>query len=172
MNVFLCVFVSGQQMAVRFMVSALQSFLISLTQNKHFPSFPPPPHPSISSATKGKSETLVLLCSRLCPPPSPRPFLCFSSPLTKSLFRVDTAENHMECDITMAGSSTKAMIQQWRDWSVRSLRSEVIRKALWEAHREGESREEWFFSSFFFRFIPTWIIREANEGYTLKGILM
>lgn len=65
------------------------------------------------------------------------PFLSFSSPLTKSLFRLDTAENHMVCDIIRAGSRERGMVEQGRDWLARSLCSDVSRKALWEARWEG-----------------------------------
>lgn len=109
---------------------------------------------SLHAVRRRRRAKLLFCCVSGCAPSSPCPFLCFSSPLTKSLFRIDTAEKHMECDITMAGCSEKGMIQQWRDWSVRSLQSEVIRKTLWEAHREGESREGGFFSSFFSDLFP------------------
>lgn len=168
-----CVFVrrpvqwpSVQHMAVRCMVSAPWSLLISLTQCSHSPLAPSPPPPSSPSPTfhsqhthKGKSEPFVF-CVRPAPHSSPPPFLSFSSPLTKSLFRLDTAENHMVCDIIRAGSRERGMVEQGRDWLARSLCSDVSRKALWEA-RWGVRAEQVgnFIFFFYYYFTPTWIIR-------------
>lgn len=174
---------SVQHMVVRCMVSAPWSLLISLTQSSHSPlapSTPPPSSPSLPSthsAHKGKSESFVF-CVRPAPRSSTPPFLSFSSPLTKSLFRLDTAENHMVCDIIRAGSRERGMVEQGRDCLARSLCSDVSRKALWEA-RWGVRAEQvgnfiFFFSS---DFTPTWIIRgrrraSREAAYTLKGTLM
>lgn len=103
-----------------------------------------PPNPPLSLSTslthKGKSEPFVF-CVRPAPHFGPPPFLPFSSPLTKSLFRLDTAENHMVCDIIRAGSRERGMVEQGRDWLARSLCSDVSRKALWEA-RWGVTAEQ------------------------------
>lgn len=162
-----CVFVcwpvqwpSVQHMAVRCMVSAPWSLLISLTQCSHSPlatpSPPPPPVLSLSTfhsqhthTHKGKSEPFVF-CVRPAPRSSPPPFLSFSSPLTKSLFRLDTAENHMVCDIIRAGSRERGMVEQGRDWLARSLYSDVSRKALWEARWGVRAEQVGNFIFFFF----------------------
>lgn len=120
-----------------------------------------PPLPSTRSTHKGKSEPFVF-CVRPAPRSSPPPFLSFSSPLTKSLFRLDTAENHMVCDIIRAGSRERGMVEQGRDWLARSLCSDVSRKALWEAHWGVRAKQVGncvFFFFFFPDFTPTWIIR-------------
>lgn len=110
---------------------------------------------------KGKSKPFVF-CIRPAPHSSPPPFLSFSSPLTKSLFRLDTAENHMVCDIIRAGSRERGMVEQGRDWLARSLCSYVRRKALWEAPSGVRAEQVGNFILFFFmsNFNPTWIIRD------------
>lgn len=133
---------SVQHMAVRCTVSAPWSLLISLTQCSRSPlalSPPPPPLPlylPLTVHTRGRAN-LLFFCVRPAPCSSPPPFLSFSSlslSLTKSLFRLDTAENHMVCDIIRAGCRERGMVEQGRDWLARSLCSDVSRKALWEAH--------------------------------------
>lgn len=150
---------SVQHMAL----AAPRSLLICLTQCA--PPTPPPLRPLHLPLGGGRAELFVF------PPPSrspPRPdsFVPFSfSPLTKSLFRLDAAENHMACDITGAGSEKRGMVEGggvggWRDWLARSLCSDVSRKALWEARWGGESRAGWKPYPFLSDFTPTWIIRD------------
>lgn len=149
---------SVQHMAVRCMVSAPWSLLISLTQRSRSP---PPrlpflpllhlPHTAHTHTHKGKSEPFVF-CVRPAPCSSSPPSLSFSSPLTKSLFRLDTAENHMACDIIRAGSRERGMVEHGRDWLARSLCGDVSRKALWEA-RWG-ARAEQVGNCIFFFFSP------------------
>lgn len=94
--------------------------------------------------------------------------LSFRSPLTKSLCRLDAAENHMACDITGAGSEERGMVESGvasaggggGDWLARSLCGDVSRKALWEARWGGESRAGWKLYPFLSDFTPTWIIRD------------
>ena len=105
------------------------------------------------------------------PPPTRSPLQAYSfahllSPLTKSLFRLDAAENHMACDITGAGSEERGMVEGWGGgwgWLARSLCSDVSRKALWEARWGGESRAGWKLYPFLSNFTPTWIIRDWRK---------
>lgn len=106
-------------------LSSFASHIAAVTLSP--PSLTPPPQPPpppllvqlpLAAHTRGRAN-LLFSASNLPPhPPRPRyptslppphfspppPFLSFSSPLTKSLFRLHSAENHMECDITRAGS--------------------------------------------------------------------
>lgn len=130
-----------------------------------FPPTPPPllsrflSLPSTHSAHRGKSKPFVF-CVQPVHSSSPPPFFSFSPPLTKSLFRLDTAENHMVCDIIRAGSREKGMIELGRDWLARSLCSDISRKALLEARWGVKAEQVGIYSFLFFKdFTPTWIIR-------------
>lgn len=87
----------------------------------------------------------------LCPVPTLLLFSPLSSTLTKSLFRLDTAENHMVC-VTSSGQEAGrgGTVELGRGWLAKSLCSDVSRKALWEA---------------------TWGVRAEQVGFFLKVLL-
>lgn len=147
--------VSVLHVAVLCMVSAPWSLLISLPRCSH--SIPSSSFSSLPNAlhTRGKSKPFVF-CVGPVPRSNPPPFLSSLFSLTKSLFRLDTAENHMVC-VTSSGQEAGrgGMVEQGRDRLAKSLCSDVSRKALWEA-TGGESRAG---LHFFKDFTPTWIIR-------------
>lgn len=80
------------------------------------PSPPTPPPTSLADSsppsTRGR-ERGAFVFPRLPPArcSSPDSFAHLLSPLTKSLFRLDAAENHMACDITGAGSEERGMVE-------------------------------------------------------------
>lgn len=143
-------------------LAAPHSLLICLAQLNPPPVHPPPRVPLHLPVAGGRAPLLF-------PASAASPLsLSFLSPLTKSLFRLDAAENHMACDITGAGSEERGMVESGvvsaggggRDWLARSLCGDVSRKALWEARWGGESRAGWKLYPFLSDFTPTWIIRD------------
>lgn len=141
-------------------------------------SFPPPPHLSVSTlqCTEGEEWNFSLAVSKPCPLQAL--VLPSASPLRwlnhfSGLILLKTI-----CCVTSPWQ--EAARREWYSSGEIGL-SGLCKVKSSEKHsgrpverggRGWKQRRLIFFSFFFPRLIPTWIIREANEGYTLKGILM
>lgn len=91
------------------------SLLLALSSFASHSAAANPPAPQRVLSTFHSQEEEQSFCF---PPPTHSPLQPYSfaqllSALTKSLFRLDTAENHMACDITGAGSEERGMVEGW-----------------------------------------------------------
>lgn len=151
---------SVQHMAVWWLISAHWSLLICLTQCSHSPL---PPHVTslstfYSQHTQEEEQSFCFLrstCSSFQPS-----LLSISSSLTKSLFLLDTAENHMVCDIIRAGSRERGMVEQWERLVCQVSLQWCQQKSTLGGPLGGENRAGWKPYPFFSNFTPTWIIRD------------
>lgn len=169
-NAFVCRPVqssSVQHMAIWCTVSAPCSLLICLTHCSRYPfapftNAPPSPPPPLlvqlplAAHTRGRAN-LLFSASNLPPPLRrlphfipPPPFLSFSSPLTKSLFRLHSAENHMECDITRAGSRERGNGRAGERLACQVSVRWCQQKSTLGGPLGGDSRAGWKLYPFFF----------------------